>query len=318
MMIKNRKIFFRIDRKSSIMFGNCFRFAELYWKKRSMGNGILKDGATEHGEIVVYQPDEVTRLEVRLEYETVWLNRSQLALLFGRDVKTIGKHVNNALKEELKSFPTIAKFATVQKEGGRLVEREIEYYNLDMVISVGYRVKSDQGILFRRWATTVLKEYMIKGYTVNQRLNKIEEKLNEHDKKIDFFIRTSLPPVEGFFYDGQIFDAYVFATDLIRSAKISIILIDNYIDESVLLMLSKRQEGVAAEIRTGRLTETLKQDLVRHNAQYPPITLTETHNIHDRFLIVDDDVYHIGASLKDLGKKLFAFSRMSVPKDILI
>mgnify|MGYP003462272273 FL=1 len=277
-----------------------------------MGNGILKDGATEHGEIVVYQPDEVTRLEVRLEYETVWLNRSQLALLFGRDVKTIGKHVNNALKEELKSFPTIAKFATVQKEGGRLVEREIEYYNLDMVISVGYRVKSDQGILFRRWATTVLKEYMIKGYTVNQRLNKIEEKLNEHDKKIDFFVRTSLPPVEGVFYDGQIFDAYVFATDLIRSAKISIILIDNYIDESVLLMLSKRQEGVAAEIRTGRLTETLKQDLVRHNAQYPPINLTETHNIHDRFLIVDDDVYHIGASLKDLGKKLFAFSKMGI------
>ena len=318
MMIRNRKIYFRIDRKSSIMFGNCFRFAELYWKKRSMGNGILKDGSIEHGEIVVYQPDEVTRLEVRLEYETVWLNRSQLALLFGRDVKTIGKHVNNALKEELKSFPTIAKFATVQKEGGRLVEREIEYYNLDMVISVGYRVKSDQGILFRRWATTVLKEYMIKGYTVNQRLNKIEEKLNEHDKKIDFFVRTSLPPVEGVFYDGQIFDAYVFATDLIRSAKISIILIDNYIDESVFLMLSKRQEGVAAEIRTGRLTETLKQDLVRHNAQYPPITLTETHNIHDRFLIVDDDVYHIGASLKDLGKKLFAFSRMSVPKDILI
>ena len=163
------------------MFGNCFRFAELYWKKRSMGNGIINDVTTEHGEIVVYQPDEVTRLEVRLEYETVWLNRSQLALLFGRDVKTIGKHVNNALKEELKSFPTIAKFATVQKEGGRLVEREIEYYNLDMVISVGYRVKSDQGILFRRWATTVLKEYMIKGYTVNQRLNKIEEKLNEHD-----------------------------------------------------------------------------------------------------------------------------------------
>ncbi len=318
MMLKNRKIYFRIDRKSSIMFGNCFRFAELYWKKRSMGNGIINDVTTEHGEIVVYQPDEVTRLEVRLEYETVWLNRSQLALLFGRDVKTIGKHVNNALKEELKSFPTIAKFATVQKEGGRLVEREIEYYNLDMVISVGYRVKSDQGILFRRWATTVLKEYMIKGYTVNQRLNKIEEKLNEHDKKIDFFVRTSLPPVEGVFYDGQIFDAYVFATDLIRSAKISIILIDNYIDESVLLMLSKRQEGIAAEIRTGRLTETLKQDLVRHNAQYPPITLTETHNIHDRFMIVDDDIYHIGASLKDLGKKLFAFSKMSVPKDILI
>ena len=257
MMIKNRKIYFRIDRKSSIMFGNCFRFAELYWKKRSMGNGILKDGATEHGEIVVYQPDEVTRLEVRVSDETVWVNRNQMSLLFGRDVKTIGKHINNALCEELSDMAVVANFATTASDGKVY---SVAYYNLDMVLSVGYRVKSD----------------------------------------------------------GQIFDAYVFATDLIRSAKISIILIDNYIDESVLLMLSKRQEGVAAEIRTGRLTETLKQDLVRHNAQYPPITLTETHNIHDRFLIVDDDVYHIGASLKDLGKKLFAFSKMSVPKDILI
>ena len=321
-MIKNRKIYFRIDRKSSIMFGNCFRFAELYWKKRSMGNGIINDVTTEHGEIVVYQPDDETRLEVRVGDETVWVNRNQMSLLFGRDVKTIGKHINNALCEELSDMAVVANFATTASDGKVY---SVAYYNLDMVLSVGYRVKSSKGVQFRRWANSILKEYLIKGYTINHRLSTIEQKVEahqllllEHDKKIDFFVRTSLPPVEGVFYDGQIFDAYVFATDLIRSAKISIILIDNYIDESVLLMLSKRQEGVAAEIRTGRLTETLKQDLVRHNAQYPPINLTETHNIHDRFLIVDDDIYHIGASLKDLGKKLFAFSRMSVPKDILI
>ncbi len=256
-MIKNRKIFFRIDRKSSIMFGNCFRFAELYWKKRSMGNGIINDVTTEHGEIVVYQPDDETRLEVRVGDETVWVNRNQMSLLFGRDVKTIGKHINNALCEELSDMAVVANFATTASDGKVY---SVAYYNLDMVLSVGYRVKSD----------------------------------------------------------GQIFDAYVFATDLIRSAKISIILIDNYIDESVLLMLSKRQEGVAAEIRTGRLTETLKQDLIRHNAQYPPINLTETHNIHDRFLIVDDDIYHIGASMKDLGKKLFAFSKMSISKNMFV
>ena len=291
-----------------------------------MGNDILKGGATEHGEIVVYQPDEVTRLEVRVSDETVWVNRNQMSLLFGRDVKTIGKHINNALCEELSDMAVVANFATTASDGKVY---SVAYYNLDMVLSVGYRVKSSKGIQFRRWANYILKEYLIKGYTINQRLNDFEGRINtrlleheirlkEHDQKIDFFVRTSLPPVEGVFYDGHIFDAYVFAADLIRSAKISIILIDNYIDESVLLMLSKRQHGVAAEIRTGRLTETLKQDLVRHNAQYPPITLTEAPDIHDRFLIVDDDVDHIGASLKDLGKKLFAFSRMSIPKDVLI
>lgn len=158
---------------------------------------------------------------------------------------------------------------------------------------------------------------MFRGYTLNRRPSTIENRLDEHDKNIDFFVRTSLPPVEGVFYDGQIFDAYVFATDLIRSAVRILILIDNYVDESVLLMLSKRQFGVSAEIRTGHLTASLKQDLVKHNAQYPPIVMAETKNIYDRFLIVDD-VYHIGASLKDLGKKLFAFSKMTISKDILI
>ena len=264
-----------------------------------MEEEMKKESAAKKGEIVVYQPDEVTRLEVKVEDETVWLNRNQMALLFGRDVKTIGKHVNNALTEELKSVPTVAFFATVQKEGSRYVERKIEYYNLDMILSVGYRVKSFRGTQFRRWATNVLKETMLRGHSVNQRLtcleDKVDRRMTEYDKRLDeygkqiaFFVRTSLPPVEGVFYDGQIFDAYVFATDLIRSTRQSVILIDNYVDESVLLMLAKRHDGVLAEIHTGRLTESLKQDLIKHNSQYPPIMLTEKKNIHDRFLIVDE------------------------------
>ena len=270
------------------------------------------------GEIVVYQPDEVTRLEVRVEGETVWLNRHQLADLFGRDVKTIGKHINNALRDELRSIPTVANFAIVQKEGTRMVERIVEYYNLDMIISIGYRVKSERGVLFRQWANKIIKEYLFRGYSVSQRLLLIEHRLDTHEKKIDFFVRTSLPPVEGVFFDGQIFDAYVFVTDLIRAAKRRLVLIDNYVDEGVLVMLSKRASGVTAEIRTGKLSEQLKLDIQKHNSQYDPVSVVRTQNIHDRFLIVDGDVYHIGASLKDLGRKLFAFSRMSVPVEMLL
>ena len=281
------------------------------------------------GEIVVYQPDEMTRVEVRVKDETVWLNRMQMSLLFGRDVKTIGKHIANALKEEVKTVPTVANFAIVQREGSRLVERTIEFYSLDMILSVGYRVKSDQGIIFRRWANETLKHYLLKGYSISNRLDNLESKferrfaeynlrLDAHERQIDFFIRTSLPPVEGIFCDGQIFDAYVFASDLIRSARSRLVLIDNYVDESVLLMLSKRASGVMAEIRTGRMPQQLQLDIAKHNSQYEPICLVPSRNIHDRFLIVDDTVYHLGASLKDLGTKLFAFSKMSLPAETLL
>ena len=278
------------------------------------------------GEIVVYQPDEITRLEVMVENETVWLNRHQLALLFDRDIKTIGKHINNALNEELSGLGVVANFATTASDGKTYF---VEHYNLEMILSIGYRVKSQRGIHFRRWANTILKDYLIKGYSINTRLNTLEDRierrlekheliLNAHEQKIDFFVRTSLPPVEGIFYDGQIFDAYVFATELIHSARTRIVLIDNYIDESVLLMLSKREPGVTAEIRTGKIPQPLLLDLQKHNSQYEPVTLSQTHNIHDRFLIIDDTVYHIGASLKDLGKKLFAFSKMKMGADKLI
>ena len=270
------------------------------------------------GEIILYQPDDTISLEVRIEDETVWLNRQQMALLFGRDVKTIGKHINNALSEELRDIPTVAKFATVQKEGKRSITRLVEYYTLDMVLSVGYRVKSQKGIQYRKWASAVLKDYILHGYAVNQRIEQLENKVAEHDKQIAFFVRTSLPPVQGIFFDGQIFDAYVFASELIRSAKNSITLIDNYVNESVLLLLSKRDTGVAAQIITRQITQGFAADLTRHNQQYPPIAVTESPRFHDRFLIIDDVVYHIGASLKDLGKKLFAFSKMEIPAEWLV
>ena len=265
------------------------------------------------GEIVMYQLDNIVKLDVRLENESVWLNRQQIALLFDRDVKTIGKHINNALREELKNMSTVAIFAIVQNEGGRLVNRNIEFYNLDMVLSVGYRVKSDRGIKFRQWANRVLKEYLIKGYAVNNRIEKLEQRVAKTEEKIDFFVRTSLPPVEGIFFDGQIFDAYHFVADLIRKATHSIVLIDNYVDDSVLAILDKRQSGVSATIYTQKVSGQLQLDINKHNAQYPPIKVELFNKAHDRFLLIDDEVYHIGASIKDLGKKWFAFTRM---KDI--
>lgn len=272
----------------------------------------------QEGEIILYQPDGTLKLEVRLEDETVWLNRQQLAILFDRDVKTIGKHIGNALKEELANLATVAKFATVQKEGERDVIRQIEYYNLDMILSVGYRVKSQRGIEFRRWANQVLKEYLLKGYSINRRIEQLEKTVARHDERIEFFVRTSLPPVEGIFFEGQIFDAYTFASDLVKSARQRIVLIDNYVDESTLMLLSKRKPEVEATIFTARISQVLQLDIQRHNAEYPPVTVNEYQQSHDRFLIIDNDVYHIGASLKDLGKKWFAFSRLHFnPQELL-
>ena len=269
----------------------------------------------EQGEIILYQPNDSLRLEVRLDGDNVWLNRSQLAELFDRDVKTIGKHINNALKEELDNVPVVAKFATTAADGKVY---QTEHYNLDMVISVGFRVKSRRGVDFRRWANTILKEYMLKGYAINQRIEQLEKTVALHSEKIDFFVRTSLPPVEGIFFDGQIFDAYKFATDLIKTARKSLLLIDNYVDESVLLMLSKRNPGVSATIYTQKITPQLQLDLNKHNDQYPPINIRTYRNSHDRFLIVDDkEVYHIGASLKDLGKKMFAFSKLEIDPGLI-
>ena len=286
------------------------------------------DNGQNKGEIVIYQPDEITRLEVRVEGETVWLTQEQIALLFGVKQPAISKHIRNIYAcGELQEDGT---YSILEYMGNDERQKySVKFYNLDVILSVGYRVNSKNAVIFRRWATLILKEYLLKGYSLNQYLaildHKIEDRFREHDKrlddherKIDFFVRTSLPPVEGIFYDGQIFDAYVFVSDLVKSAKRRIILIDNYVDESVLLLLSKRASGVLAEIRTGRMPEQLRLDVQKHNSQYPPVKIVQTQNIHDRFLIVDDVVYHVGASLKDLGKKLFAFSKLCLSPDMLL
>ena len=285
--------------------------------------------AKEQNQIILYHPNDTISLEVRLENETVWLSQAQIAELFERDRTVIGKHIKNCYKEgELDPNITCAKFAHMGIEGDQTYEYTM--YNLDVIISVGYRVKSIRGTQFRQWANKVLKEYLLRGYAVNQRINLLEDKIDrkfaEHEAKleninqqIDFFVRTSLPPVEGIFHNGQIFDAYKFATDLIKSANKSLVLIDNYIDESVLLMLSKRKSGVTADIYTYPISQTLRQDLQRHNRQYSPINIHNHTTSHDRFLIIDDtEVYHIGASLKDLGKKLFAFSKLNIPPSAIL
>lgn len=270
--------------------------------------------------IVVYQSsDGIVQLDVQLADETVWLTLNQLSLLFDRNKSVISRHISNIYSEgELSRDATAAKNATVQNENGRQVIRQIEYYNLDVIISVGYRVKSLRGTQFRIWANRVLKEYLMKGYSVNNRLERLEQRVSKTEEKIDFFVRTALPPVEGVFYNGQIFNAYVFATDLIKSAKKSITLIDNYIDESVLMMLAKRGKNVKASILTGSVSKILQLDIDKHNSQYPPITVETIKNNHDRFLIIDKEVYHIGASLKDLGKKLFAFSKLEMPAETIL
>ena len=277
-------------------------------------------------EIIVYRPDSTLSLEVRVEDETVWLNRNQIAILFDRDVKTIGKHISNALKEELAGVSVIAKFATTASDGKTY---QVEYYNIEMITSIGYRVKSQRGIQFRVWANKILKDYLLRGYSVNQRLlymeNRIDHRLAEHDcqlkelsDKVDFFLHTTLPPKEGVLFDGQIFDAYVFVCDLIRRAKKRIILIDNYVDETVLTLLDKRADGVNATIYTKRPDRMLRLDIRRHNDQYSQIDIRITSNIHDRIMVIDDILYHIGASIKDLGKKSFAFSKMEIPPSIVL
>ena len=275
----------------------------------------------DKGEIIIYQPDDKsTQFEVRIDEETVWLTQIQMVELFSSSKQNISLHINNIFKEgELSPVTTVKEYLTVQYEGGRKVKRNIAYYNLDIIISLGYRVKSIRGTQFRIWANRVLKDYLLKGHVINERVERIEKKLIDHDQKFDFLIKTNLLQTEGIFYDGQIFDAYKFVSDIIKSAKESIILIDNYIDESVLTLLSKRKKEVKATIYTNSISKQLKLDLIKFNAQYPKIELLLFTKSHDRFLIIDNStVYHIGASLKDLGKKWFAFSVIKLDAKELI
>lgn len=272
-------------------------------------------------EIIIYQPDEHSiSLEVRIEEDTVWLTQAQMADLFNTTRNNITLHISNIFKENELVEISVGKESLLTASDGK--KYKTKFYNLDVIISVGYRVKSIRGTQFRIWANKVLKDYLLKGYAVNQRFERIEKDVNYLKNKVDEFdfqIRTSLPPNEGIFFEGQVFDAYIFVSDLIKSAKKSIILIDNYVDESVLSILSKRKKNVSAMIFTSNFTKQLKLDLKKHNEQYSSIEIKTFSKSHDRFLIIDkESVYHIGASLKDLGKKWFAFSKIELdPNDLV-
>ena len=292
---------------------------------------------SQSGEIVLYQPDENISLEVKLVSDTVWLSIDQMAQLFGRDRSVIGKHVRSVFSEgELTKESVWANFAYTAADGKTYM---VDFYNLDMIISVGYRVKSKQGIVFRQWANGVLKEYLLRGYAVNQqfaamqrqvdmrldeqqkRIMKIENQLQLQQQQIDFFIRTNQPPIEGVFFEGQIFDAYRFVEELIKSARQDIVLIDNYIDASVFDVLGHREAGVKAEIYTETVSVAISHAAALYNAQHLDMKVEVracASRFHDRFLIIDDDVYHLGASVKDLGKRLFAFSRLGLDKSIIL
>ena len=281
-----------------------------------------------NNEIILYQPDETMKLEVRLENETVWLTQQQIADLFGTKRPAITKHLANIYKSgELEENSTCSILEHMGNDGNQ--RYTTKYYNLDAILSVGYRVNSRNATLFRIWVTQVLKDHLLRGYSVNQRLlymeSRIDHRLSEHDNqikelsgKVDFFLRTSLPPKEGIFFDGQIFDAYGFVCDLVKRAKKRIVLIDNYIDETVLTLLDKRNNGVLATIYTKRIDRQLQLDIERHNDQYAPIDVRQAQRIHDRFIVIDDTLYHIGASIKDLGMKLFAFSKMESSPEMIL
>ena len=274
-------------------------------------------------EIVLYRPNEQFQLEVQLKDETVWLTQQQIADLFGVKQPAVSKHLSNIFREGELDKNSVHSILEYTAADGKVYSTQ--FYNLDAILSVGYRVNSKNATSFRRWANQVLKDYMLRGYAINQRFQNIEDQLAsqqkqlaQHQEQIDFFVRTSLPPVEGIFYDGQIFDAYTFINDRIREAKKRILLIDNYVDDSVLTMLDKRHENVEAIVYTKNISRQLSLDFEKHNAQYSPIEVKQFDRAHDRFLCIDDTVYLIGASLKDLGKKWFGFVKLEQPTDELL
>lgn len=309
----------------SISFSNFAAENEMLMNE--IDNNISNSQPDRENEIILYQPDSTLSLDVRVENETVWLTQAQMKELFQTTRNNITLHIRNIFKEGELEETSVCKESLLTAADGK--RYKTKFYSLDVIISVGYRVKSIRGTQFRIWANKILRDYLLRGYSVNQRLiymeSRMDRRLSEHDKrldeltdKVDFFIRTSLPPKEGVFFNGQIFDAHEFVCRLIRSANRRIILIDNYVDESVLVQLDNRNAGVSALIYTGEISRTLRQSINRHNRQYAAIDVRTAERIHDRFLIIDDTLYHIGASIKDLGKKLFAFSQMETSPAVIL
>ena len=285
-----------------------------------MGEEFLTKDEADKGEIVIYQPDEITKLEVHLKDDTVWLSQAQISVVFNVGRSAVTKHINNIYAcGELDKDSTCSILEHVGNDG--LQSYHVKYFNLDMILSVGYRVNSKNAIAFRRWASSVLKEYLLSGYAIRHRLNEFEDRidrrmlqfdkrLDEQERKMDILVHSSQLPKQGIFYDGQIYDAYSFVSGLLRKAVCRIVLIDNYIDDTVLTLMDKRATEVEAVIYTGKISKQLQLDVEKHNTQYSPIEVRVFSKAHDRFLVIDDEVYLIGASIKDLGKKWFGFTLM--------
>ena len=284
-------------------------------------------------EIVVYQPNDTLRLDVRLEKDTVWLSQKQMAELFGCSTDNVGLHLKNIYSDgELEESSTAEDFSVVRKEGSRMVSRRVRLYDLEAIISVGFRVNSRLGIQFRRWANVVIQHHMLQGVSVNQRMiameDRIDRRLSKHDadiielrKDVDFFISSSLPPKEKVFVEGKMLDAQVELTRIVKTAKRRIVLVDNYIDERTLMLLGSRRAKVSCTVYTLRPNSPkLAPALSNYAKEYPtlPITVKGYKKSHDRFLIVDNTVWHIGASLKDAGSALFAMMKMELDPAVIL
>ena len=285
------------------------------------------------GEVVMYQAEGSIQLPVRIENDTVWLTIDQMALLFGKSRSTINEHILNAISEG-----EVDKNTTIRKIGKTdFSTKPTNFYNLDVIISVGYRVKSIQGTLFRRWANQVLKDHLLKGFSINQRfmvveeridqtlvshekrflehethLNSIESRVGTLEKQVDFFVKANLPPKEGVLQAKAFWSGYEFAVQLVRSAKQEIVIIDPFADDTSLSLMSKRNPGVNGVIYSARINQTMKAECERLNRQCPPVELRTMREVHDRFIVIDETVYHIGASIRDLGNKLTAFSVLNI------
>ena len=280
----------------------------------SGGSATMAHIEPAENQIVVYQPNETVRLDVRLENETVWLTQAQLCELFQRDVSVISRHIKNIFTEGELEKESNLHFLQIANS-----DRPVALYSLDVIISVGYRVKSVIGTRFRQWANKVLKEYILRGYAINDRIERLEQKVLKHDEQINLVLQTALPPIQGVFYDGQLWDARALVLKLIQSAKRSLILIDNWANTEVLDLFAKKRKGVRLTIFTSEHYDKKHvphrkispADIATFNAQYPKLVVRYNETFHDRFLIIDDkELYLIGASLKDLGSKCFAFTKL--------
>lgn len=278
-------------------------------------------------EIVLYQPNDQLSIEVKLENETVWLTQQQMAMLFNTTRNNITLHIGNIFREGELDKDSVCKESLLTAADGKVYKTN--FYNLDVIISVGYRVKSIVGTKFRQWANKVLKDYMLKGYAVNQRLLAMEERIDhrfhsientlaDHQEKIDFFVRTSLPPVEQVFFEGEFFEARVLLEKIIKTATKRVVIIDAYIDAATFEILDVRAKGVTADIYSDGLYKTLR-DTHNASASVQPINTHKWSTAsHDRWLIVDDRLYHCGHSVKDLGKKLSAIMLMGESPEAIL